>query len=186
VVTSRIKHKYHQICSNTAYALQKCDAKHPCITCINAHRAAECEYEIDDTPPSPFDRSQFLFWDGPGPLGSKDVYRREAVGDIVSEPPTSQPLVSVGPRLPPEIVPPDHALICPIADSLLSYGPRCFDEITKHNLPRAALPPFSAIPSLVFPGILPGPHVTLPPLRPGGFQLSDISLGELNMKLYVS
>ena len=192
MITSSIKCKYRQIYSNTARTPQKCDAKRPCITCINAHRTTECEYEIDDTPPSHVDHSQFLFLDWPGPSSSKDAYRRGAVGGMVSEPSTSRLSVSTRTRLPPETVPPDRALISPVAyNSLLFYtppGPRPYtlNEVMTYNLSRVTLPPLSVVSSLVFPSIPPGPHGRLSSLGAGGFQLSDIALGELNMKLYVS
>ena len=169
---------------------QKCDAKHPCITCINAHRATECEYDVGGTLPSHFDHSQFLFWDGPGSSGSKEVYRRGAVGEVVSEPSTSRPPVSTRTsRLPPAIVPPDHALIRPLAyNSLLFYtppGPRpsTLDEIMTDNFSRVTLPSFSS--SFVFLSVPPGPHVRSLSLGTGGFQLSYVALGELDMKLYI-
>ena len=188
MVAFGIRHRYRQIYLNTAHATQTCDAKNPCITCINADKATECEYEISGTPPSHFDHSQFLSWDGFGPSGSRDVYRREAVEEMISEPPTSQPPVSVRTRLAPETVPPGRMLIRPLAYSLLfctppGPRPRTLNDIMTHNFSQVTLPPFSVISS---PSVPPGPHVILSSLGAGGFQLSDVSLGELNMKLYVS
>ena len=177
-------------CAQTQHTPQKCDAKHPCTTCINAHTATECEYEIDDTSPSDFDNSQILFWDGPSPSGSKDVYRLGAVGEMVSEPPTSRLPAFTQTRLSPKIAPPDHALIRTIAyNSLLFYStppgprPRTSNKIMTYSLSPVTLPPLSAISSLVFPSVPPGSHVTLSSLGTGGFQLSDVALRELSLKL---
>jgi len=192
VITFSIRHKYPQICSNTAHTSQKCDDKRPCTTCISAHKATECKHEIGKTPPGHFNHSKFLLWDGPGPSDSTGIRRRGAVGETVLEPQTNRLPVSTPTRTPPEIVPPGRALIrTPAYGNVLFYTPSelhptALNEIMKHNLSRITLPSFSVVSSLVSPSIPPGSHVTLSSLGAGGFQLSDVALEELSMKLCVS
>lgn len=108
------------------------------------------------------------------------------------EPQINRPPVSTRTRTLPEIVPPDRALIrTPAYGNVLFYTPPglhppALNEIMKHNLSRITLPSFSAVSSLVSPSIPPGFRVTLSSLGAGGFQLSDVALEELSMKLCVS
>ena len=173
-----------------SYSPQKCDAKRPCTACIKAHRVTDCEYETDGATPGLLDHSRLSF-DDPDPSCSEDAHERWAIGEAVSESPTNQlpPSVSMS-QLQPETVPPARALICPPAYNSLPADtppgprPRTFDGTGSHS--RVILPPFSAISSLIFPGIQPQPHVVLSSPGNGRFQLSDVALGDLNMKLYVS
>lgn len=172
------------------YTTQKCDAKYPCTTCINAHRAAECEYKIGGASPGQLDFSQPSLWDGPSLSSSEDGYVHGAIGEVDSEPPVSPPLIATRIRLPPEMVPPACAPISPLAyNSLLSSytlpGPQhhTFNEIRTHEFPRVKLPPLASMNCLASSNVPPGAHVTL---GAGRFQLSDAALGDLNMKLYVS
>lgn len=157
---------------------QKCDAGRPCTACTYAGRTTECEYETGITPPSHFDYPRFLYRDGPGPSGSVDSYRCEAIGEVASE-------------LPTNTVSSTRTLIRPLAYesplSHLSPGPRArtFNGVKTHNLPRIAIPHLSATSSFVIHSIQPGPHLALSPLGAGRFQLSDTALDDLNMKLYV-
>jgi hypothetical protein len=112
--------------------------------------------------------------------------------EVASEPPTRLLPVATRTQLPSETVPAARALIRPLGhDSPPSYTPpltqpHTFDEVKKHKVYRVTLPPFSATSSLVFSIIPPGPHVALSALGTGQFQLSDVALRDLNMKLYVS
>ena len=154
-----------------------------------ADRATECEYEIGGTPHGSLDHSQFLFWNGPDPSGSKDTHTRWVVREAVSEPPTNLLPVATKTQLPPEMVLPVRALVIHSLahNSLLPSGPPPHaNEVRRYNLPRVALPSFSAVSSLVIPTIPPESHDTSPPLGAGRFQLSDVALGDLDMKLYVS
>lgn len=174
-----------------SYSHQKCDAKRPCTACIQAHRVTDCEYETDGATPGLLDHPRLSFRDDPDPSCSKDASGRWAVGEVVSKPPINQlpPSVTMN-QLQPELVPSARALIClPAYDSLPSdtppgLRPRTFEE--TRTRPRVTLPPFSAISSLIFPSIPPQPHAVLPSPGIGRFQLSDVALGDLNMKLYVS
>ena len=120
-----------------------------------------------------------------------DVCRRGAVKETILGPQISPPPVPTQTRIQPEIIPPVRALTRTPAHNVLSYTPPglhplVLNEIMRHNLSRLTLPPFSAVSPLVFPSIPPGSHVTLSSLGAGGFQLSDVALGELSMKLCVS
>ena len=77
-----------------------------------------------------------------------------------------------------EVVPTAGALITSLAHN----------DLLSHTSPRTRvlLPPFSAISSLIVPSIPPDLHVPLSFLGAGGFQLSEVALEDLNMKLYVS
>jgi len=55
-----------------------------------------------------------------------------------------------------------------------------------HGPPHVILPPLSVLLSLTRSRIPPEPYGTLPFLGPERFQLSEVALGELDMKLYVS
>lgn len=174
-----------------SHSHQKCDAKRPCTACTEARRVTDCEYETDGATPGLLDHSRLSFRDDLATSCSKDASGRWAVGEVVSEPPTNQlpPSVTMN-QLQPEMVPPTRALIClPAYNSLPSdtppgLRPRTFEE--TRTRPRFTPPPFSAISSLIFPGIPPQPHVVLSSPGIGQFQLSDVALGDLNMKLYVS
>ena len=61
-----------------------------------------------------------------------------------------------------------------------------FNEIRTLNFPQIALPPLSAISSLMLPSIPPEPRFALSSLGGDRFPLSDTALGDLGMKLYVS
>ena len=162
------------------------------MTCVNAHRTTECEYEVGGASTRHSGHLHFLFWDGPGPSGSRDVYRRETVEEVTPELPTNLLPVTARTRLPPETVPPALTLIRPLAyNNLLFYTPprpqpHTFNETKTFGLSGVALPPLSVVSSLVFPNILPGSCITLSLLGAGRHQLSDAALGDLNMKLYVS
>ena len=63
---------------------------------------------------------------------------------------------------------------------------RALNAAGAQGPPHVILPPFSVLLSLIHPRIPPEPHVTLSFLGAERFQLSDVALGELDMKLYVS
>lgn len=178
-----------QMNSDTSETMpQRCDAKRPCTTCLEANGAPECEYEIVDTQPRPFGHPQFLFWSGPGPSSSRDVstYGYCATGAVVPEFPTKVPVATItqsGPEL--EAFPPARALI-DLPRRNTEPQPHTSNEVRTHNPPQITLPSFSVLSTLIFPRIPHEPHVTLSSLGAERFQLSDAALGELDMKLYAS
>ena len=168
---------------------QKCDAKRPCTTCIDANRATECEYDISGASSGPSDHPPFIFWNKHNPSGSRDAHRRWVVGGVDSEPTTdSVPAVTTTTQLQPRTgrVPPARVLIRFL--SHIPPGPRLRmlnEEVRVHSFPRVALPHFSAISSLIIPSILPESRFASSSVGAGKFQLSDVALEDLNMKLYV-
>ena len=83
------------------------------------------------------------------------------------------------------INPPGHNSPLPW-HALPNHWTQAPDETKARNNPRVILPPFSVLSSLIPPRIPPGPHATLPLLGAESLQLSSATLGELDMKLYVS
>jgi len=178
----------YQMSSDTSTTTpQKCDAKRPCMTCLEANGAQECEYEILGTQPRPPGPTQFLLWNGPDPSSSGYVSAHEccAVGEAVPEFPTQPPVATIT-QPGPEAVPPAQALINPLGHNspLLELQPHKFNAVRTHSPPRITLPPFSVLSALVFSRIPHEPRVTLSFLGAERFQLSDAALGELDMKLY--
>jgi len=110
----------------------------------------------------------------------------EASGDADPRPPRLPPIATII-GLPPETVPPARALTRSSAhNSLPPSTPPSPRPYTLNEVGTVALPPFSVISSLIFPGVLPEPHVTLSSLGGERFQLSDTALGDLDMMLCVS
>ena len=180
---------YRQVDSDTTHSppSQKCDAKHPCTRCVRANRALECEYEIVGAPSGPSGHLQFLIWNKPGPSSLEDVPARWRWPNEEGIP--GFPTKTASPTIPQQApVPPARALIhIPGRNSpSFSVQPKALDDTKTQNPPRVVLPPFSALLSLIFPRIPPEPHVTLSFLGAERFQISDVALGELDMKLYVS
>ena len=140
-------------------------------------RALNCTYEIIVGP------AEYTTRDGSDPSCSSDIYTQEheAVEEGVPGVTTSTSLVTIT-RPAPNVVPPAHALACPLGhDSSLS-----FNGVKMQGSLHVALPQFPARFSLAPPGIPPESHVALLSLGAGRFQLSDAALGELDMKLYAS
>ena len=170
---------------------QKCDAKQPCTTCIDADIAPECEYETVNSRLRLSGEPQFVLWHKPCPSSSSDSSSQGCwdTGEAVPEFPANPPVTTVTQFLP---APPERALIRPLGSAGLPPNtppeprPLTTDEVGTHNPPRITLPPFSVLFSLMFPSILPEPHFTLSLLGAERLQLSDVALGELDMKLYVS
>jgi len=168
---------------------QKCDAKQPCGTCVDTNRALECEYETAGVQPRLPGHAQFLFWNELFPSSSRDSFRgRWGTRGAVPESPANSSVATVT-QLLPEAVPPAPALIPPLSCGGLSPGappePQS-STIEESRTPRVTLPPSSVLFSLMFPSIIPEPHFTLSLLGTERLQLSDVALGELDMKLYVS
>jgi len=168
---------------------QKCDAKQPCTTCVDANRAPECEYESAGDQPRLLGRSQFLFWNGFYPSKSRDSFQgRWAAREAVPESPANQPVATVTQFL-PEAAPPAPALIRTLTCGGLSPGAPPEPQPCSIDESRTAwitLPPSSVLFTLMFPSIIPEPHFTLSFLGAERLQLSDVALGGLDMKLYVS
>ena len=138
-------------------------------------RALNCTYEIIVGP------AEYTTRDGSDPSCSSDIYTQEheAVEEGVPGVTTSTSLVTIT-RPAPNVVPPAHALACPLGHGsvLSSTGAK------MQGSPHVALPSSSARFSLVPLRIPPEPHIALLSLGTGRFQLSDAALGELDMKLY--
>ena len=140
-------------------------------------RALNCTYEVTAGPAEHTIRDES---DSPCP---SDVSARghEAAGEEFPGVTTNASLVTIT-RPAPKVVPPAHALACPLGhDSTLSSN-----GAKMQVSPHVALPPFSARLSIALHRIPPEPHVALLSLGAGRFQLSDAALGELDMKLYAS
>ena len=177
--SGRLKH--------SVLAPQKCDAKRPCTTCVNANRATECECDISGASSGPSDHPPFIFWNEHNLSGSRDAHRRRVVGGVDSEPTTdSLPAVTTT-QLQPRTgrIPPARMLIRSL--SHIPPDPRLLtlNEVRIHSFPQVALPHFSAISSLIIPSILPESPFASSSAGAGKFQLSDVALEDLNMKLYV-
>lgn len=144
----------------------------------------------------PSNHPEFVFWEEPGPAGSRDVsiQDRRAVGEMAPELPVKAhvhaPIIITQSEL--EKVPPARALIHSLSPNRPPFPipheprPHTSSEVGTYNPPRITLPPFSVLFSFLFPEIPPEPHVPLSLLGAEGLQLSDATLGELDMKLYVS
>ena len=173
----------------TQQTRQKCDAKRPCTRCVTAHMASECIYEIVDAPPTLLNRPQFVFWDESGPSTSGDISSQEswAVGDTIAGTSTKTQVTGITiTQSAIETVPP--ALTHPLgSNNTLSRTPkpRLLNQVEAHKLSPVIIPPFSALLSRIRPGIPPEPHITLLLLGAERFQLSDVALKELDLKLYV-
>ena len=140
-------------------------------------RALNCTYEVVAGP------AEHTIRDEPHPSCPNDISAREraAFGEGVPGVTTNTYLVTIT-RPAPNVVPPAHALACPLGhDSSLS-----FNGVKMQGSLHVALPQFPARFSLAPPGIPPESHVALLSLGVGRFQLSDAALGELDMKLYAS
>ena len=117
---------------------------------------------------------------------------RRVIGEAVPEVSTKKSSVTIPPA--PEETPPAHALIyshrrnSPLGGSYAFPVPlpHAINAAEAHDPPHVILPPFSVLLSPMHSRIPPEPYVTLPFLGPERFQLSDVALGELDMKLYVS
>lgn len=130
-------------------------------------------------------RRRFLFWNQSGPSGSGDVSVEEdcTVEEPVPESPAKPPIATKSEL---ETVPPGRALVrSPSRNSLPPEPqPHILDQVGAYSYPRIAPPSFSVLPTLVFPSIPREPYVTLSSLGTERFQLSDVTVGELDMKLY--
>lgn len=168
---------------------QKCDAKRPCSTCIEANCALRCEYQAITPRPRLSNRTQFTFLIEPGPSSLANVAPPGHQQDTtaVRSAPAEQPVV-INPRSIPEPVPPARALIHSVGRNSHPPFPPPEPRPLVLNQVRArnpTLPRLSVLPTLVFPSIPPEPHLTLSSLGPERFQLSDPDQGELDMRLYV-
>lgn len=173
-------------------APQKCDAGRPCTRCVASKMASKCEYEIvEPAPPRPLDHSQFLFWDESDPSASRDDPSREssAVGNAIAGSSTqAQFAIITRPAI--GTAPPALRLGLPLSgNGPPPYRPRpplyAPNQVKKPNPSPTIIPPFAALLSRMPPRIPPEPHITLLLLGAEHFQLSDATLEELDMKLYV-
>lgn len=164
---------------------QKCDAQRPCARCVTAKVASECEYEIIDARPKLLDPPRFIFWDQPDPSTPGDVYPQEcwAPGDTTAGPSNNAQGVESATRTVPLALTLAHP---PGGSDLPSRGPKPLlhapSQVMIHKPSPVIIPPFSALLSR----IPPEPHITLLLLGGERFQLSDVALEELDMKLYAS
>lgn len=135
--------------------------------------------------------AKFVFWNGPVPSGSKDVSTQGCPAVLEVPGPPTKIHAAIITQSEPEAVPPARALVRSLGhNSLPSCTPpepriHTLSQVKTHSPPQTILPPFSVLSSLLFPKILPGPHVTLSSLGAERFQLSGVALGELDMKLCV-
>ena len=144
----------------------------------------------------PSNHPEFVFWEEPGLAGSRGVsiQDRRVIGEMAPELPvtTHVQAATIITQSEPEKVPPARALIhslgptSPLSPIPPEPRPHTSSEVGTYNPPRITLPPFSVLSSFLFPEIPPEPHVPLSFLGAEGLQLSDATLGELDMKLYVS
>lgn len=175
----------------TAFALQKCDAKRPCTTCVEADNALECAYKVIDTRPHLPDHTRFTFLIQPIPSSSTNDTTQEhsPVEKVVRPVPTDRTSVASGTRPIPESVPPASALLHSLGRNSQPVFPPPEPRTHFLNQVRVRDPQIprrlSVLPTLIFPSIPPEPHITLSFLGAEHFQLSDVARSQLDLKLYV-
>lgn len=168
--------RMREACKQCRARKRRCDAKRPCATCREANTPDECEYEdIRRRRPSSHN-PKFSFRIDPR---SREVSAREhlTVGNIARRVPPTTP---VGANLEPEKVPPGRALTHYPGHNSQPPEPR--PHIPQGVRTRNPLPPYSVLSTLIFPGVLPEPRITLESLGPERFQLFDVVQNELEMK----
>lgn len=153
--------------------------------------ASGCEYETIDSSPDPPDRPQFVFWDEPDPPTSRNTSSQECWG-IGGAIPGSSTNPQVAPITQSTIgtAPTASALVHPLGGKNPPlHGPKPWlhlVNLVKTRRPSSMIiPPFSALLSRIPSRIPLEPHITLLLLGAERFQLSDVAMEELNMKLYV-
>ncbi|KAF9785434.1 hypothetical protein BJ322DRAFT_829801 [Thelephora terrestris] len=177
-----------EACNRCRSRKTKCDAKRPCTRCIEGGIASECEDEIIDASSNPFSQPRFLLWNKPDPSLPMNLSKeRWTVGDAVPGSSTNtNTATAIQPTLGEVLSAPALSRSSP--PSLVSPVSRlhAVNEVETHRPYSVALPPFSIPLPRIHTRIPPEPHIALLLMGAERLQLSDVALGELDMKFRIS